>query len=88
MKKHIIDIGETVVCDQCSQDYSHSGEPGGLIVGSHAVCPRCEAGIRKLLKEFREENTVTAECPKGTSFRDFILAYRNGDNAIRISSVD
>ena len=84
MTEDIIEIGDTVLCDLCNTDYTDSDESGGLIVGSNAVCPRCEGRIRENLRKHGEEREIKAECPEGMSFKAFVLTYRNGNNAIRI----
>ena len=66
----IIDIGETVLCDLCNGDYTGSDAEGGLLIGSHAVCPECAPNIRKSADAHAEP--VTA-CPPGMRFRDWVL---------------
>lgn len=70
-----IDIGRIVVCDACSTDYTESLEPGGLIAGSYAYCPRCVAS-GKFRFAARE---VRARCPTLKSFADFVRDYRGPD---------
>jgi hypothetical protein len=84
MEEHIIDIGNTVLCDYCNRDFTESDETGDLLVGAEAVCPRCEPQVRERLKMYGEEGDIAAECPAGMSFWKFVLAIRNGDNTIRI----
>jgi hypothetical protein len=63
-----VDIGNTVVCDFCGKDYTHSREKGGLIMGSYAVCPRCERyGM------LRDADYVSR--PR-ESFRNFVIRTR------------
>ncbi len=63
-----IDIGDTVVCDYCNEDYTESEKTGGMIVGSYAVCPKCE----------RHSMLVDANyvCRPGESFKHFVLRTR------------
>jgi hypothetical protein len=79
----IIDIGETVLCDLCNGDYTKSDAEGGLLIGSHAVCPECAPDIRKSADEHGEP--VTA-CPPGMRFRDWVLTLRDGRNTIEITA--
>jgi hypothetical protein len=86
MKEDIIDLGDTVLCDYCNADYTESDDTGGLIVGSDAVCPRCEPDTREWLRRSGQARAITAVCPAGMSFWRFVLNIRNGDNTIRIRS--
>jgi len=88
MQETIINIGDNVVCDLCNTDYTESDEQGGFIFGSHAVCPTCAPRMRASIRECKEEHFITAECPAGISFREFVLNIRNGDNTIRIQTFD
>jgi hypothetical protein len=84
--KDVIDIGETVLCDQCSGDYTYSDESGGFLFGSHAVCPKCAPGMLESAKKYHEDRYISAWCPAGTSFRNWVLQLRGGDNTIRVQS--
>lgn len=78
-----VDIGRTVVCDACSEDYTDSLAPGGLIAGSYAYCPKCvDSG------KFRfAERQIKARCPTLKAFADFVRDYRGPDgNKITIHS--
>lgn len=81
------DIGNTVICDGCSEDYTNSDESGGFLFTSHAVCPRCAPESLKRIQNFREEKYIRARCPKGVSFKDWILYLRNGNNKITVKSL-
>lgn len=63
-----INIGDTVVCDFCNEDYTESLVAGGLIVGGYAVCPKCE----------RPSMLADADyvCRPGESFKNFVLRTR------------
>ena len=74
-----MDIGDTVVCDFCNDDYTESEEQGGCLIGSYAICPKCEKEV-----EHREE--IDQLCPKDTQFRKWVLDLRGGDNTIKIYS--
>lgn len=76
-----IDIGRTVVCDFCNDDYTDSQAHGGLIFGSYALCPKCQDKVTG------EERRVRARCPEWMSFADFVRAYRGGNNTITIHSL-
>lgn len=80
----IIDIGESVVCDWCGDDWTNKDESGGLLFGSKACCPRCEPKVRKLAIRYGEEKYIKNECPKGMSFKQWVLRLRGGDNTIKI----
>ncbi len=73
----IIDIGNTVLCDFCNEDYTDSDVKGGCLIGSYAICPECEQEI-----EHREE--IDQFCPPETEFRKWVLDLRGGKNTIEI----
>lgn len=79
--KVIQDLGNIVVCDICNDDYTLSKECGGCCVGSYALCPKCT-------KSCRHPEEITARCPDGMEFREWVLSLRNGDNRMRIVSAD
>ena len=72
-----IDIGETVLCDLCNDEYSESDEQGGVLLGSSVACPTC-------VKKFNITEH-DGECPKGLSFKEWVLKLRNGNNKISVS---
>jgi len=78
MKKLVYeaDLGDSVVCDECSEDYTNSEESGGFIFGSHGVCPKCADRLLKSIKKYNEEEHIKSYCPRGMSFKQFILNYR------------
>jgi hypothetical protein len=78
MDIEIIDIGNTVLCDFCNMDYTESDEPGGCLMGSYAICPRCTPKLNK--REVDVFNLPTVP------FRKFVLKIRGGDNTIKIVS--
>lgn len=71
------DLGESVICDECSADYTNSDESGGFIFGGHGVCPKCADRMLESIRKHNEEEHIKAYCPKGKSFKQFILDYRN-----------
>jgi len=70
-----IDMGNLVLCDYCNKDYTNSDAVGGLIFGSNAICPECEAEARASIKKYKEEFYITKEA-NGMSFRDLVLSVR------------
>lgn len=79
-----IDIGDIVVCDVCSDDYTESDDKGGFIFGSYAYCPKCAAEHEPLIEREGEAHYIRARCPEGKSFADFVREYRPS-NTISIS---
>lgn len=75
---NIIDIGDTVVCDYCNDDYTNSDESGGILLHNEAVCPMCATVERYQRAE--------AICPPDMSFKDWVLKLRGGNNTIIIES--
>jgi hypothetical protein len=76
----IIDIGDTVLCDFCNDDYTDSEEEGGILVGSYAVCPQCAPTI----DDTGDEPII--RCPAGMRFRAWVLRLRGGRNTIEITT--
>ena len=81
-------LGDIVVCDYCSEDYTESDEHGGFLFGSYATCPKCAAKMRPDIERYGEENHIRARCPEGKSFADFIREIRGPDAAIQIHGGD
>jgi hypothetical protein len=75
-----IDIGDTVLCDLCNEDYTNSDAQGGVLVGSYAICPRCAPEF----DDTDDEPVIT--CPAGMRFRDWVLRLRGGRNTIEITT--
>jgi len=82
MKEEIFDIGDTVICDTCGEDYTNSDESGGILFGSKGVCPKCAPSLEADAKKYHEEEWIKARCPDGMSFKDWCLKLRGGDNRI------
>lgn len=80
------DIGETVICDSCDEDYTDSDLEGGLLFGSYAYCPKCSPGLVTRAKEYGEIGHIKAICPEGMSFRQWVLGLRGGDNTITVKT--
>src|SRR5262245_33903899 len=66
------DLGRKVVCDDCGTDWTDRPESGGLIYGSHAVCPDCAPKAEADLVRLHEEHLIGARCPPGKSFADWV----------------
>lgn len=73
-----VDIGDTVVCDVCDEDYTQRPDIGGFIFGSYAYCPTCATKHLPDIVRAMEETAIKARCPADQSFADFIRAYRAG----------
>lgn len=76
METIIVDIGNRVVCDLCNADYTNSDESGGFIFQSKAVCPECETPFLETIIGYQETNFIRSRCPRGVSFKDYILNMR------------
>ncbi len=83
-----IDIGNTIICDLCNEDYTNSDMCGGFIMGSYGVCPKCEPRMRARLKKYNEEDHIKAECPPGMTHREFIIRARGGNNIMQVASLE
>jgi len=74
------DIGDTVVCDLCNENYTNSEAEGGCLVGSYAYCPKCVNRV--------EQRFIDAFCPRGLTFKQWVLLLRGGNNTIRFDTGD
>jgi len=75
MKEIRIDPGLEVYCDFCSEDYTNSDQPGGVIFSSYAICPQCYAEKKESIDKYKR---VHRPCV-GMSFANLVRAYRMGD---------
>ena len=82
----VIDIGDSVLCDLCNADFTHSDETGGFLFTSKAVCPGCAPVFEASIKRYHEEEYIRDRALPGESFRAFCLRLRDGDNTITITS--
>lgn len=82
-----VDIGDLVVCDYCSTDYTNSTESGGLIFESKGICPKCAPRTMESIKRYKEERFVRAICPPEKSFAEFVREYRGSNNYIHIQNI-
>jgi hypothetical protein len=83
----VIDIGDSVVCDDCSKEYKGSLATGGLLFQSKAICPECEPKWRKEIAKYGEERLIRGYCPQFMTFHQWVLQLRGGDNSIKIYSL-
>jgi hypothetical protein len=63
-----IDIGDTVICDFCNDDYTESDKKGGIIVGGYAICPKCEKHHMLADADYISRD--------GETFNDFVIRTR------------
>lgn len=84
----VIDMGDTVLCDLCNEDWTTRTESGGILVGSHAWCPTCEPAALRNMQEHNEMHLLKGKCPEGVSFADWVRQLRGGDNKIKYFSMD
>ena len=88
-KMEVIDIGNEVLCDSCNKDYTDSDEQGGFLFGTNnTYCPDCAPSALERIKGYGEDKYITAYCPAGMSFKDFVLGLRGGDNTIKFVEYD
>ncbi len=80
--QEIKDVGNSVICDVCSKDWTSSPVSGGFLFGSYAYCPECAKTRLAGIKQYREESHIRAWCPKNLSFSAWVLKLRAGDNRI------
>ena len=79
-----IDIGRTVLCDSCGEDYTDSQRCGGFIFQSRAICPQCAADWMASIIANSEQRMIRAACQEGQSFADFVREYRGPNNTVSI----
>jgi hypothetical protein len=76
------EIGNTVICDVCGEDYTNSDERGGFLFGTYAYCPKCATRCMSDILRYGETDRIKAKCPLGMTYRDWVLKLRGGDNTI------
>jgi hypothetical protein len=79
-----IDIGNTVLCDLCNEDFTDCKISGGYIFQQKAVCPTCADKFMISIKRYKELRFIKAYCPAGIPFGDFVRAYRGDNHYIEI----
>lgn len=67
-----IDPGETVLCDSCNQEFTHSKDTGGMLFRSYAIGPCCEQDWKDGAEEHDESHFIKAACPEGMAFADWV----------------
>jgi hypothetical protein len=82
----VFDIGDSVVCDLCSNDYTNSDECGGFLFGGKGVCPKCADDFMVNVKKYHEEEYIKATCPPDKTFKQFIMEIRGGNNTVTIGT--
>lgn len=71
-----IDMGDTVLCDVCNEDYTHSSATGGMLFDTRAVCPDCETKVIKDANSYDEMHLVRGHCPAFITFANWIRSMR------------
>lgn len=82
--KQVIDVGDSVICDFCGDEYRGRPDTGGLLFQSKAVCPRCTPKLEADIALYGESHFVRARCPVGMSFHSWVMQLRGGDNQIKV----
>jgi hypothetical protein len=83
----VIDIGDSVCCDDCNKEFKGSLAIGGLLFQSKAICPECEPKWRKEIAKYGEEHLIRGYCPQFMTFHAWVLQLRGGDNSIKVYSL-
>lgn len=84
VEEHTFDIGNTVRCDFCGDDYTDSDAVGGILFGSKAVCPDCAARLMPDIVKYNEGHFIRDTAREGETFAAFCLRLRDGDNTVLI----
>lgn len=66
------DMGRTVLCDFCNEDYTDSPDKGGILFRSYAICPKCATKTINETRGGAESKFIKAHCPPGMSFADWV----------------
>lgn len=92
MKETIIDIGNSVICDSCSKDWTENrsdfARERTFVFGSYGYCPDCAPRMARTISQYKEEEYVRAVSKQGEAFCDFILRVRGGNNMVKITGDD
>lgn len=83
-----LDMGRTVLCDICNEDFTDSPIRGGMLFSTYAVGPCCTPRIYQSALDNGELQQVRARCPDGMTFGDWCRELRGGDNSIVIEVLD
>jgi hypothetical protein len=65
---HTTDLGDTVLCDVCNEDYTHNPRQGGIVFSNMAVCPKCTPTFLLSVDKYNEQEFITDRCPSDVSF--------------------
>ena len=84
----VIEIGETVICDWCGENWTDRAGSGGILFGSKACCPSCAPGVEEKAKFFNEEDQIKKRCPRGVDFKKWVLGsfFNLGNSNFSIGS--
>jgi hypothetical protein len=90
MTEKRFDLGNSVICDWCGDDYTHRDDVGGFLFERKAVCPACAPQMEEDARADGEDQYITARCPERMSFRAWVInVLREGQPAyIKITSGD
>lgn len=80
----VIDVGDSVCCDFCGDEYRGRPDIGGLLFQSKAVCPKCAPKVAGDAIHYGEEHLIRGRCPPEMSFHAWVMQLRGGDNAIKV----
>jgi hypothetical protein len=62
-----------VRCDLCNKDFTNSPATGGIYgLGTKGICPECAPRVLEECERTGELEFVTARCPEGKAFADWI----------------
>lgn len=67
-----INLGLSVFCDDCGDDYTDRPDEGGILFQNKACCPACAPRMEALAKKYNETHFIRARCPEGMSFSDWV----------------
>lgn len=71
--EHItLDMGDRVLCDSCSRDFTDSKERGGLLFGTKAIGPCCALRWFESAKHHNETHLVRSICPDDMTFAQWV----------------
>lgn len=71
-----IDIGDTVLCDDCSKDFTESDMTGGLLFQSKAIGPCCADKWIRNAHLYNETKFILDLCPPDKSFANWVRSIR------------
>lgn len=92
MAEHVFDVGNTVICDICSKDWTNApaddDNHGGFLLQSKAVCPECACEMSVKLQICNEMHFVRDLQREDETFQQACLRWRGGNNQIKIVTID